>query len=280
MNVNHTRRWGKTWVAARETVALGRIGDLVTVIGQVRRRAGDALAKRSHIIDIMNYFVDANPIWVVGELEPAHADYGTRYHGDGGRDASLEPAANAYWAYDNGVRAFLSGMKTAAPILAGRAASARKARLRSTIQQARLEELTENGVVTSPIIPGLSMGGMQAAVADLLTALENGRRRNRRRARHARPWRSSKAFWNRRPTATIASISARLDATCRPGSHLRRRARAPGSAVVRLHLAGRTGRRIVPLLFSRGAWAGPSGRQIAHHGEPRTAGIGRWSILV
>ncbi len=41
----------------------------------------------SHLIDIMNYFAEANPIWVVGELEPAHANYGTRYHGDGGRDA-------------------------------------------------------------------------------------------------------------------------------------------------------------------------------------------------
>ncbi len=30
---------------------------------------------------------------------------------------SLEPAANAYWAYDSGVRAFLSGMKSAVPIL-------------------------------------------------------------------------------------------------------------------------------------------------------------------
>ena len=46
VNVNHTRRWNPSWVSAREELRAGRIGELVTVIGQVRRRAGDALAQR------------------------------------------------------------------------------------------------------------------------------------------------------------------------------------------------------------------------------------------
>lgn len=173
VNINHTRRWGPTYVAAREAMHAGRIGDLVTIIGKHGGERAMLWRNSSHIIDIMNYFAEANPTWVVGELEDAHKNYGIRYHGDGGRDASLEPAANAYWAYDSGARAFLNGMKTAAPILEieliGSAGT-----IFVDDQQARLETWTENGVATSPIIPNGTMGGMQAAVADLLTALENG----------------------------------------------------------------------------------------------------------
>ena len=173
VNVNHTRRWGQTWVAAREALRAGKIGELTTVIGKFGGERAMLWRNSSHIIDIMNYFVDGNLIWVVGELEDAHKDYGTRYHGDGGRDASLEPAANAYWAYDNGVRAFLSGMKTSAPILQVELVGS-KGTIFVGDQQARMEVITEDGVATTPIIPSGTMGGMQAAVADLLSSLENG----------------------------------------------------------------------------------------------------------
>ncbi len=173
VNVNHTRRWGPTWVAAREVLRSGRIGDLVTIIGRHGGERAMLWRNSSHIIDIMNYFADANPTWVVGELEAAHADYGTRYHGDGGRDASLEPAANAYWAYDSGVRAFLSGMKAAAPILQIELLGS-QGTIVVADNWARLELLTEIGLATSPITPHGTMGGMQAAVADLLSSLENG----------------------------------------------------------------------------------------------------------
>lgn len=173
VNVNHTRRWGQTWVAAREALRAGKIGELTTVIGKFGGERAMLWRNSSHIVDIMNYFVDGNPAWVVGELEDAHKDYGTRYHGDGGRDASLEPAANAYWAYDNGVRAFLSGMKTSAPILQVELLGS-KGTIFVGDQQARMEVLTEDGVASTPIIPNGSMGGMQAGVADLLSSLENG----------------------------------------------------------------------------------------------------------
>jgi predicted dehydrogenase len=173
VNVNHTRRWGPTYVAAREALRSGQIGELVAVIGKFGGERAMLWRNSSHIIDIMNYFAEANPIWVIGELEPAHANYGTRYHGDGGRDASLEPAANAYWAYDSGVRAFLSGMKTAAPILQIELLGS-KGTIVVSDQQARFEALTDAGVATSPIIPSGTIGGMQAAVVDLLTSLEGG----------------------------------------------------------------------------------------------------------
>lgn len=173
VSVNHTRRWGPTYVAAREAVRSGRIGDLVMIIGRHGGERAMLWRNSSHIIDIMNYFAEANPTWAMGELEPALADYGTRYHGDGGRDASLEPAANAYWAYDSGVRAFLSGMKTAVPQLQIDLIGSTGTIIVSD-DLARIETPTETGLSTTPIIPHYTMGGMQAAVADLLSSLEGG----------------------------------------------------------------------------------------------------------
>jgi predicted dehydrogenase len=173
VNVNHTRRWNPSWVAAREALRSGRIGELVSIFGKFGGERAMLWRNDSHLIDIMNYFAEANPIWVVGELEPAHANYGTRYHGDGGRDASLEPAANAFWAYDSGVRAFLSGMKSAVPILEVDLIGS-KGIITVGDSQAWLREASEDGVVTSPILPSYSMGGMQAAVVDLIASLESG----------------------------------------------------------------------------------------------------------
>ncbi len=173
VNVNHTRRWNPTWVAAREVLRAGRIGDLVTVIGKIGGERAMLWRNDSHLIDIMNFFAEANPIWVVGELEAAHADYGTRYHGDGGRDAALEPAANAFWAYDSGVRAFLSGMKTAVPFLEVELIGS-TGTITVSDSQAWLRERMDEGVMTSPILPSYSMVGMQAAVVDLISSLENG----------------------------------------------------------------------------------------------------------
>lgn len=173
VSVNHTRRWGPTYVAARDVLRAGRIGDLVAVIGKFGGERAMLWRNCSHLIDIMNYFAEANPIWVVGELEAAHANYGTRYHGDGGRDSALEPAANAYWAYDSGVRAFMSGMKTAAPILQIELIGS-EGTIFVDDNQARVEILTDHGVASTPIIPQGTIAGMQAAVVDLLTSLEQG----------------------------------------------------------------------------------------------------------
>lgn len=173
VNVNHTRRWNPTWVASRGAVRAGRIGELVTIIGKFGGERAMLWRNDSHLIDIINYFADANPVWVVGELEPSHANYGTRYHGDGGRDASLEPAANAFWAYDSGVRAFLSGMKTAVPILEVDLIGS-KGIITVSDSQAWLRELNGDAVTTTPILPSYSMVGMQAAVVDLIRSLETG----------------------------------------------------------------------------------------------------------
>ncbi len=173
VSVNHTRRWMPQYVAAREALRAGKIGDLVTVAGRLGGERAMLWRNHSHMIDLLNYYAGGTPVWVVGELQEGFEDYGLRYHGDGGRDASLEPGANAYVAYDNGVRAFLNGMKAAAPMtqveMTGSAGS-----IVVNEAGATLKQFTDQGVLTSLIVPRWSRGGMEAAIADLINAIDTG----------------------------------------------------------------------------------------------------------
>jgi len=173
VNVNHTRRWMPQYVAAREIIRGGAIGELVQIIAHLGGERAMLWRNHSHILDLISYFAEANPVWVVGELEAGFEDYGTRYHGDGGRDSALEPGANAFFAYDNGVRAFLSGMKRGVPVLSieliGTSGS-----VFANDQLATLHQQTEAGTSATPIVPRGTVAGMQAALLDLLTSLETG----------------------------------------------------------------------------------------------------------
>lgn len=127
----------------------------------------------SHVIDMLNYFADAEPIWVVAELQEGFDDYGLRYHGDGGRDAALEPGANVYIAWENGVRGSLFGMKRAVAALQVDLIGS-TGTISVTDTSATMQQQTENGLVSSPIVPRYSMVGMQAGLADLIHAVATG----------------------------------------------------------------------------------------------------------
>ncbi len=172
-SVNHTRRWNPTWVAARETLRSGVIGELVTVTGRLGGERAMLWRNHSHVIDMLNYFVDADPVWVVGELQAGFEDYGLRYHGDGGRDASLEPGANAYIAWSNGVRGSLFGMKAGVATLQVDVIGS-KGTITVTDQSVALQVQTDMGLVTKPIVPSYSRIGMEAALADLIDSVATG----------------------------------------------------------------------------------------------------------
>ncbi len=173
MTVNHTRRWMPQYIAAREALRAGEIGPLVTIMAHLGGERAMLFRNHTHVIDMICYFADAEPEWVIGELETGFEDYGTAYRGDGGRDPSLEPGVNAYIGFQNGVRAFLSGMKRGIP-------------------QVRIELIGANGHIhvddtgayrtvpgdggpsIHPIVPRATRAGMQAALADLILALETG----------------------------------------------------------------------------------------------------------
>ncbi len=102
----------------------------------------------THLADLMSYFADAEPEWVFAELEAGFEDYGTEYHGNG-QDPSLEPAANAYIAYANGVRGYLTGQKTVAGGAEFELGGA-TGRILLDAEGLRIQKATDDGVVTRP----------------------------------------------------------------------------------------------------------------------------------
>lgn len=173
VNVNHTRRWVPVYVAVREGLRSGVIGQLAQITIHFGGPRAMLWRNHSHFLDLMTYFAEANPIWVSAELESGFEDYGTRYKGDGGRTPELEPGANAYIGYDNGVRGFLGGMKTGAQQLSIDLIGA-DGRIHANDQGASVISRTELGLSTTPITPQGTRHGMQAALLDLVRAIETG----------------------------------------------------------------------------------------------------------
>ena len=119
---------------------------------------------------------------MIAELEPGFEDYGTAYRGDGGNEPATEPAANYYVAFENGVRAYVTGMKdtVAADVLLHLIGP--EGRLTIDLEGMRIMSVanedvrTKAGVATiQPVTPHWTVAGFQAAWLDLIDALETGR---------------------------------------------------------------------------------------------------------
>jgi predicted dehydrogenase len=174
MAVNHTRRWMPSYVAARELVRAGKIGELAQVSVHFGGPRAMLFRNHSHFLDLICFFAEADPEWVVAELEPGFEDYGTEYRGDGGRDPAKEPGVNAYIAFRNGVRAFLSGWKRGVPEVSVDLIGA-AGHIHADDGAAVLIRSGEDGQAQVPVTPRVMLAGMHAAVVDLIAALETGR---------------------------------------------------------------------------------------------------------
>ncbi|MGI8916391.1 MAG: hypothetical protein ACR2JY_21895 [Chloroflexota bacterium] len=62
-------------------------------------------------VDMVCFFAEADPAWLVGELDDEQQAFGPRYAGDGGRDPATDPGGSAYIHFQNGVRAFVNASK-------------------------------------------------------------------------------------------------------------------------------------------------------------------------
>jgi predicted dehydrogenase len=174
MTVNFTRRWLPPYVAARQLVRDGGIGAVSQIVARFGGPRAMLFRNHSHSLDLLCYFAESDPDWVIAELEPGFADYGTEYRGDGGRDPAKEPGANAYVAFRNGVRAYFSGMKDAFPEVSVDVVGA-TGRLHVDDTAASHVFATESGTAVQTLQPKGTLAGMQAAVIDLITAVETGR---------------------------------------------------------------------------------------------------------
>ena len=134
----------------------------------------------THVIDLIQFLAESPPE-VIAELEPGFEDYGTAYRGDGGNEPATEPAANYYVAFENGVRAYVTGMKdtVAADVLLHLIGP--EGRLNIDLEGMRIMSVanedvrTKAGVATISRHATLDGGGFQAAWLDLIDALETGR---------------------------------------------------------------------------------------------------------
>jgi predicted dehydrogenase len=182
INVNYTRRWMPEFVEARRIVADGEIGKLSQIIAQIGGPRAMLFRNHTHVIDLIQYLAGSAPEWVIGELEPGFEDYGLTYRGDGGNDPDTEPGANYYVAFENGVRAYVSGMKDTIAaemviILVGP-----EGRVVLDLEGLRIHLMANTDVRTTagvpsirPVSPKWTVAGFQAAWLDLFAALDTGR---------------------------------------------------------------------------------------------------------
>jgi predicted dehydrogenase len=179
--VNYTRRWMPEFVEARRLARSGAIGRLSQIVLHTGGPRAMLFRNHTHAIDLLNYYAEASPEWVVAELEPQFSDYGTTYRGDGGAEPSTEPGANYYVAFANGVRAYVTGMKDTVPelrvdLIGGRG------RLSLDVEGFRLITVESEDLRTKPTVtrierlsPSWTVSGIQAALLDLIAAMETGR---------------------------------------------------------------------------------------------------------
>jgi len=183
LSINYGRRWYPEYVEARRLIHDGAIGNLVQVLIESGGPRAMLWRIHTHAIDLINFFAESEPTWVWSDLEPGMEDYGTAYRGDGGRDASKEPGVNAYIAFENGVRGYLSGWKrTPQDMVVHLIGSEARIELdvegwrliRSPVNSDRAPTAGLGNPSTVPVVPHYNVSGMSAAIRELIHAMETG----------------------------------------------------------------------------------------------------------
>lgn len=182
VNVNYTRRWYPEFVEARRLIRSGAIGRLSQIIIEMGGPRSMLFRNHTHGIDIINFLADSAPTWVWAELERGFEAYGTVYAGDGGNDPATEPGANYYIAYDNGVRAYATGIKDTAVTDMAVHLHGSDGRIVIDLLGIRLVSVRNEDVRTKPGVPSIqpiqprwTVAGMQAGILDLITSMDAGR---------------------------------------------------------------------------------------------------------
>jgi len=182
VNINYTRRWLPEWVEARRMIADGEIGRLSQIVAQIGGPRAMLFRNHTHVIDLIQYLAGADPEWVIAELEPGFEEYGLRYAGDGGNDPATEPGANYYVGFENGVRAYVSGMKDTIAAEMMVLLVGPEGRIVLDLEGIRVHGMQNTDVRTTagvpsvrPVSPRWTVAGFQAAWLDLFEALDTGR---------------------------------------------------------------------------------------------------------
>lgn len=182
VGVNHTWRWRPEVSEALAVVRSSAFGPLSHIVIEAGGPRAMLYRNLSHFLDLAVHLADAEPQWVIGELEEGNDDYGLSYAGDGGRDPERDPGATATIGFTSGVRAHVSGLKSAVPDVVIQVVC-RDGRITidtlggRTVAVPRTGNGTPgavSGPVIQPLKPRFSRWGMQAAIADLIDAQRRG----------------------------------------------------------------------------------------------------------
>jgi predicted dehydrogenase len=175
MIVNHTRRWLPEVHHARQIIRSGEIGAMSCVVACLGGPRAMLFRNGTHLIDMINFFAESDPRWVLAELDPGFEDYGSAYAGDGGRDPVTDPGATAYVHYDNGVVALCSLSKGTA-VRFELDLLCERGRIRLTPGVIEIETVAAGSApaVRRLICPPYVRCDTAAAIAELVGLIENG----------------------------------------------------------------------------------------------------------
>ena len=175
MVVNHTRRWRPQYHQARQMIRGGEIGALSRIVAYLGGPRAMLFRNGTHLIDMMNFFAESDPQWVLAELDRGHEDYGPAYAGDGGRDPATDPGATATIRYRNGVVAFCSiSKRTAVPFELELLCE--RGRIRLSPGLTEIESLVSGSSLVVRHLPCTQVvrSDTVAAIAELVSLLEDG----------------------------------------------------------------------------------------------------------
>lgn len=111
LSVGHTRRWVPRYHALRDLIRSGEVGAVRHVQATLLGQRAMLFRNGTHLIDMLCFFADSDPVWVSGGLEPGFEDFDV-YKGDGGHDPKTDPAAFASVHFANGARGYFNGVKS------------------------------------------------------------------------------------------------------------------------------------------------------------------------
>ena len=170
--VDHTRRFIPLWRHAKEEIVdQGVIGPVQYVIGTLSGPRAMLFRNGTHTLDAICYYADAQPQWVVAELEEGYEDY-AEYRGDGGHVPATEPGANGYIHFAGGVRGFYIGGSKTTP--------APKQQLEVVGTTGRLIMVSDGGTLyrgeePEPLAPPTwPVEGIPAGIHELIAAMDQG----------------------------------------------------------------------------------------------------------
>lgn len=173
--INHSRRWYPEFAYARQLIRQGAIGPLRRVVATLGGPRAMLFRNGTHLIDAVTYFVEAEPRWMMAELDDElNNDYGPRYAGDGGRDPATDPGLSGYIHFANGARAFINASKGTPPLfeldLIGETG-----RLRLGNWGAERWHPVDGGFAVAPLLaPRTTRSGTAAALQELIDLVERG----------------------------------------------------------------------------------------------------------